>query len=237
MIMCINSLIAEDPTCKVRDPFNDRKKIRIIKHKFTGCPVYGREMGRLEREVLNNEKVPENQKFVAFVQLIKNDEDQHSTGEIAIAEANARIAQQESERTSNFNEARPRAYRSRASVLSNDEDELRKYIMNTTAVNNNDPQYYIGRGAFKLLMEIAPDVVERFRKERDTRFPRTDGAKFKAEGKNTTTRNNDRRNQKPAAKGPHNQHPKEVSMQYSKPKAMLAGTDYEDDDDQSSSVR
>jgi hypothetical protein len=163
--------------------------------------------------------------FDEFINRIKNAYKTHEGAAANYARAKARRSNVESQ----YSEMRKvGARRARYSDESDDEEDpedksIRYYIRSVMVKQQRDPRYYIGRKAFKILMTIAPEVIERFRKMRDD--------EMKTQGVWTPPNRNDGEGRVATDQPPDN-----VPKQYSNPMAMRTTADDDDIswDDQSS---
>ena len=156
-----NRLDAEDPNFTHHNHYSDSKRITHTRAKFAASE-YSNLIGTLTREARNKEST-----YDEFIQMITDEihfaEDGYSTR----ARAKAQVALAEPETLQAF------AYRTRS--LRDDDDDtwenpgdasLRRYINNVGIRMYNDPDFNIGKKAYRLLMQINPELVRQFREAR-----------------------------------------------------------------------
>jgi hypothetical protein len=159
--------------------------------------------------------------FDDFIQDVKDQVEYEEDGAVKHARANARKGNCLTHAAKSNARSRCDTHAAKAGSQVYDDDRsedeyetasdtgLRRYINNVNVMDRVGGSYYMGRKAFKLLKEIAPDVLEKFRERR-----REELRKSKSKPGND--------------KG-------ELPKQYSKPLANAASAEDDDFDDDDSS--
>jgi hypothetical protein len=203
---CYNDMDAEDPTFQYHAQMSEAAKIRATKARFAGSE-YGQLISAKVERAMDQGK-----SFDEFVQDVIAQVDYEEDGAMKHAIANARRARREE---------------SESEGESSSKRDLRKYINRTKAVDHSGSSFHIGRQAFRLLMEIAPDVIDQFEKRRQEELRKERSTSPRSRGGRSHSGNN--KNDKPV--NITRQEKPDIPRQYTNPVAMKGAV--EDDDDMS----